>query len=160
MAQGLHAGEVQSCRRLKLAAWNSRHRGTESLRHVRAGVQAHRDDCGTPHVQSNTDLRQAVKDDEQLHQQRGAAENPNVHPRQPVHRCEAARARASRNNSHQQRHRERNQRQRNGHCQGRTQQLGQGLSPKIQVAFHKRNSAPLISSSGRGLRLRTSRKSP
>ena len=162
MAQGLHTGEVQGCRRLKLAARNSRHRGTERLRHVRAGVQAHRDDRGTPHVQGDTDLRQAVKDDEQLNQQRGATENPNVHPRQPVHRCEAARARASRHNAHQQRHRERNQRQRDSHCQGRAQQLGQGLSPKIQVAFHERNSAPLesISSSVRGLRPRTSGKSP
>ena len=162
MAQGLHAGEVQGCRRLKLAARNSRHGGTERLRHVRAGVQAHRDDRGTPHVQGDTDLRQAVEDDEQLNQQRGATENPNIHPRQPVHRCEATRTRTSRHDAHQQRHRERNQRQRNGHCQGRTQQLRQRFCPEVEVAFHERNSAPLesISSSVRGLRPRTSRKSP
>ena len=68
MAQGLHAGEVQGCRRLKLATGNSRHRGTERLSDVRAGVQAHRDNRGTPYVQGDTDLRQAVEDDEQLNQ--------------------------------------------------------------------------------------------
>ncbi len=100
--QRLAPGHAERTRRFDFPGWHVLNRATQNLGYVRCGMQGHGDDRAPVGVTQvgpertlahHLELRHAVVDEEQLHQQRRATKEEDVSVRQCAYRQNTRRAR-------------------------------------------------------------------
>lgn len=101
-AQSLRAGHADTGGSFPLAALDGADRGTQDFAGVGGHVQREADQGSRQRIKFDAQLRQAVIDHEQLHQQRRAAKERHVDAGDPAHQFEARQPHQRQAEAHQQ----------------------------------------------------------
>ena len=132
---GLHMRHADGFGALHLAGIHGLDAAPDRFRHIGAGIDGKDDDRRGKRIQRDAQAGQAVKDDEKLHQQRRAADDPYVEPCDlPQHRHIGVLHQRHRHRDDK-RQRERDGSQRDGDGQAGQQYFTKGIHKDSPQAF-------------------------